>query len=166
MLTENATKKIRLTLFLSTDIRIGAGTERVALNLINYKPEDFEITLVETDFLSIARIPVNLLERMTSQAKIIKFHSEAIHPRRRLLNRNMGMLAAVWDSLIIRTVNREYRKLKGSVRSAIRDTDEVYLIRNQYAVFFSGINNIPIIASEHTGAPPLPPFYPMVKTNN
>ncbi|MEM3811643.1 MAG: glycosyltransferase family 4 protein [Thermoplasmata archaeon] len=166
MLAENAPQKIRLTLGLFHDIREGAGTEHVVLNLINYKPEDFEITLVETDSLDVARIPVNLLERMTSQAKIIKFHSEPIPLPSLFLNRNMEMLAAVWDSLIIRSVHREYRKLKVSVRSAIRDTDEVYLFRNQYAVFFSGINNIPIIASEHCDLPLLPPFYHMVKIND
>ncbi|MDG7037881.1 MAG: glycosyltransferase family 4 protein [Nitrososphaerota archaeon] len=163
MFTESPPAKIRLTLFLFTDIRTGAGTERVALNLIDHKPEDFEITVVETDFLDVVRIPVNLAEKAASKCKIIKFHKEVTHPIGLLRN---NLLVGMWDNLITRPVHREYRGLKEFVRAAIRDTDEVYLMRNQYAAFFRGINDIPIIASDHCDVPPLPPFYTMVKTNN
>jgi len=41
----------RLGIFIFTDIRTGAGTERVAMSFIESSVRDFEIYLIQTDFL-------------------------------------------------------------------------------------------------------------------
>ena len=38
---------MRLTFFMPVDLRVNRGTENVLFNLLKYKPNDIEITIIE-----------------------------------------------------------------------------------------------------------------------
>jgi hypothetical protein len=52
----------------------GRGSENVLFNLLRYKPDDIEITIVETDFIDQQRISPDELEKITSNVKLIRIH--------------------------------------------------------------------------------------------
>ena len=59
----NIKRVFRLGIFIFTDIRTAAGTERVAMSFIESAGRDFEIYLIQTDFLDGTRLTSQEYER-------------------------------------------------------------------------------------------------------
>ncbi len=146
---------MRLTFFMFTDLRTGAGTEQVALELIKNKPKDIEITIIETDLLDKKRISREEIDRITNGCKIIKIpHPKSYKPKR---GSTFFRIINLIVELTVKPTVRLYHSLPETTIQEIHNTDAVYFFNNSYAVFYRGFKNkIILIGTCHTGCPTVP----------
>ncbi len=142
---------MKLTFFLFTDLRTGAGTERVALELIKNKPMDIDIQIIETDRMNKERISEEEIKRITKGCRIIKIPFPKWHKIRM-----RGIFTNILNVTVKPTL-RVYNHLSKKIIDDIHDTDAVYFFNNLYSVFYKGFKNkIPLIGTGHTGFPIIP----------
>ena len=65
---------MKLTFFNLGDLTTGRGSEEVLLNLLKYKLNNIEITVVETDFTDKQRISEHELKKSLGNIKLIRIH--------------------------------------------------------------------------------------------
>ena len=69
---------MRLTFFMLADLRVGRGTENVLFNLLKYKPNNIDVTIIEPN--SIENNPLILsnseVNELTKNCKIIRVTSK------------------------------------------------------------------------------------------
>ena len=61
-----------IAIFLATDLNMGGGVERWALNTIYGKPEDVKITVISTDYSDSKRFAINdgSISKIAEQQKL------------------------------------------------------------------------------------------------
>ncbi|WP_298279433.1 glycosyltransferase family 4 protein [Ferroplasma sp.] len=135
---------MHLTFFNTADLRTGRGCEQVLLHLINYKPSDINITIVQTDFLDFERVPQSYIDEVLKDCELITI--------RTFVNSYKSVFGG-YSHLISKLLFKDVRGAKkmGNYKE-IRNTDIVYLFGNSFSSFFSGLH-IPIIGSNHTFNP-------------
>ncbi len=141
---------MRLTFFMFTDLRAGAGTEQVALHLLRNKPDDIEVNVIETDFLDKERISEEEIEKLTKGCKIIRipYPKYIAKPRTKVYR---------FIDLTIKPIVRLYHSLSESTIRELHDTDAVYFFNNYYAVFYKDLKDKMILMGTcHTGCPIVP----------
>lgn len=135
---------MKISFFLFTNIRAGRGTENVVLNLVKYRPKDVSISIIQTDLYDKIRLSDEYINGITEGCEMITFHRNEIKWRFRGIGIYLNIVRGV-----------EYKDLKSlkktSILEKIRSTDVVYLLYNNYAIFFDKMK-IPIIASDHTNS--------------
>lgn len=139
---------MKITFFLYTDIRAGRGTEEIVLNLVKHRPPNVSISIVQTDFFDRIRLSEEQVRGVLEQCEVIKFHSNI--PHHSFKTTYGHYLDRVYLDLIKRPIRRDLKSLRNtSTLEKIRDTDIVYLLHNEYAIFF-GKTGIPVIGSDQT----------------
>lgn len=145
--TQSVDRITKVTFLSFTDLRLGAGTERVILNLIsNYPSENIEVQIIETDYYDKIRISNEDISKMIPTAKIVKIKS--IDTKFKFLRSNV--ITSFLYSTLLKPLgaifqSQEFKKVAG----LIKDSDIVYLTRNsdiRYLVRFRGL----VIGSSHT----------------
>lgn len=136
---------MRITFFMTADLRVGRGTENVLFNLLKYKPESIDVTIVSND--NIGSNPIvfsdSEIKALTKNSRIIN-----IHRIKMSINENNKLLK-IYKNLFYKPEIKTLKNVERTTLKDIRDTDVVYLFANEFSVFFSGLN-IPIIGSMHT----------------
>ena len=138
---------MRLTFFMLADLRIGRGTENSLFQLLKYKPNNIDITIIEpteteNNPLILSNSEVN---ELTKNCRIIRINSKM----ETLNNRKDSKIVMFYRGL---KANRALYSLKHTDKKTldeIKDTDMVYLFYNQFAIFFSD-TNVPVVGSDHT----------------
>jgi glycosyltransferase involved in cell wall biosynthesis len=135
---------MKLTFIMAADLRTGRGTENVLFNLLKYKPDNIDITVVYPDF-SLSKFIYNeeQVKEFTKDIKTIKFH----------LNKPLRFKNRTVEDLFNQIIFKRYYKAltwikKNRLYDKINDTDIVYLFNNYYSIFI--YRNIPLIGSFHT----------------
>ena len=135
---------MKLTFFMFTDLRVGRGTENVLFNLLKYKPDNIDVTIVSTD--DTGKNPVILsdseVNELTRNCKIIK-----INRIKSSLKQNNKFMK-IYNSIFFRPSIKTLKNVQKTTLKEIRDTDIVYLFANEFAPFFTNMG-IPIIGSTH-----------------
>jgi|GEM_PF-2797527 len=136
---------MKLTFVTFTDLRVGRGTETVVFNLLKYKPAGIEATIISTDDpgnnpLILSDANVTALIQDSKQIKIQK---------KSFKTKEFTKISRAYRDLIYKPAIRTLKSIPKPVLNEIRDTEIVYLLYNEYAVFFNDMN-IPIIGSNHT----------------
>ncbi len=136
---------MKITFFMLASLKTGRGTENVVINLIKYKPEDIEITIIEPEFTDGIRIDEEEIKRTIRDCKVIKINVHRIDEK--------TLYKRLWSIFVTRSILKDAKNMRETeIYNEMRDTDLVYLFYNLYSVFFSALN-IPIIGSEHTDVP-------------
>ena len=148
---------MKLTFFMLSDLRVGRGTENVLFNLLKYKPNNIDITIIEptetkNNPLILSNSEVN---ELTKNCKIIKINSKS----ETFQKDNNSKIGILYRELIAKPVLSTLKHTPTKTLDRIKDTDIVYLFYNQFSIFFSD-TNIPVVGSEHTYA------FSKVKTDN
>ncbi|WP_298277037.1 glycosyltransferase family 4 protein [Ferroplasma sp.] len=137
---------MRLTFFMPVDLRVNRGTENVLFNLLKYKPNDIEITIIEptrtgTNPLILSNSEVN---ELTRGAKIIRIHSKLEN----LEKYNNSKFGTLYRELIAKPELYSLKHTPKENLKEIKDTDIVYLFHSRFAIFFND-TYVPIVGSEH-----------------
>jgi len=137
----NIKRVFRLGIFIFTDIRTGAGTERVAMSIIESAGRDFEIYLIQTDFLDGTRLTSQEYETLSKKCNIVSlqgFNFEHLTKRMNFLN---GLIIPI-ANIFLRFRNRKILK-------KIDDLDAIYLTSNWFSGLFHLKSGI-LVGSSHT----------------
>ena len=137
---------MRLTFFMPVDLRVNRGTENVLFNLLKYKPNDIEITIIEptrtgTNPLILSNSEVN---ELTRGAKIIRIHSKLEN----LEKYNNSKFGTLYRELIAKPELYSLKHTPKENLKEIKDTDIEYLFHSRFAIFFND-TYVPIVGSEH-----------------
>ena len=138
---------MRLTFFMLADLRVGRGTENVLFNLLKYKPNNIDVTIIEPN--SIENNPLILsnseVNELTKNCKIIKINSKFVT----LEENSNRKISTLYRRLITKPVLKILSQTPKETLAELENTDIVYLFYNQFAAFFSD-TNIPVVGSSHT----------------
>lgn len=149
-------KKVKLTFVLGTDLRTGRGTENTTLNYIKYAPSKFEVRVLETDFLPEQRISDTKISSLTKHVKILKMHVKRDKFTKILLFSTFKPLVLIrrlfLDPKLPVTDIKKLKSQQPELYKIVRDTDVAYLVANEYAPLFEGLD-IPVIGSNHCWEP-------------
>ncbi len=135
---------VKLTFVTKSNLRTGRGTESVLFNLIKKIPEDFQVSIIETDILLKSRLSEEDVKQRT-----LRCDREIMHIRRIEGN----SLKEFFYKYIHKTFRIDISNaLKTNVKLSkiISSTDIAFLIFNYYAPLFNG-KNCMVIGSEHCG---------------
>ena len=129
------------------DLRVARGTENVLFNLLRYKPDNIDITIIEP--VETGNNPLILsdseVNELTRNCKIIKINS-----KQKILQRDSNSRAGrIYRELIANRATHALKLTSKETLDEIRDTDIVYLFHNPFAIFFSD-TDVPVVGSEHT----------------
>jgi len=105
----NIKRVFRLGIFIYTDIRTGAATERVAMSIIECDGRDFEIYLIQTDFLGGTCLTSQEYESLSKKCNIVSlqgFNFEHLMKRINFLN---GLIIPI-ANIFLRFRNRKILK--------------------------------------------------------
>lgn len=135
---------MKLTLVACGDLRVGRGTENVIFNIIKYKPDGIDISIISSDYtggnpLILSNDEVN---KLTNNCKTMKFNVKSFNAK------NSSKISMAFRELIYKPVIRTFKSIPEHLLIQMRETEVVYLFCNQYSIFFNGMN-IPIIGSNH-----------------
>ncbi|WP_449462585.1 glycosyltransferase family 4 protein [Tardisphaera miroshnichenkoae] len=144
------TERIKLSMFMGTDLRVGAGTEHVALELSKRKPQDFDLTIFQTKGFDKLRLSKQSVDEMTRGCHVVTIDTDFLP--------STSLWRMTLNQFVTKPTLRAYQRLDGEVKKIIRQTDVAYLFFNYYAPFLRDKAGIPVVGSEHTGIPPLPPL--------
>lgn len=136
---------MKLTFVTFTDLKVGRGTETVIFNLLKYKPEGIDATIVYTD--DPGNNPLILSDKNVKD--LIKNSKQIKIQKKSYKSKKFGKINRIYRDLIDKPAIRTLKSISKPVLEEIRDTDIAYLLYNEYAVFFNGMN-IPVIGSNHT----------------
>lgn len=68
---ENNGKRLEVGIFSPGNLRIGAGVENLIYNLVMSKPENVNITIIQTEYLPYERLEQTRLKEISEKAKLI-----------------------------------------------------------------------------------------------
>lgn len=131
-----------IAIFLATDLNMGGGVERWALNTIFGKPEDVKITVISTDYSDSKRFAID----DSSISKIAEEQKLSLLENKFNFFRKSRILSFLLDNFLIPLLLTLF-KGKYSKELNLSDVDTVYLTKNQYWKLFSGKK---IVGSNHT----------------
>ncbi len=136
---------MKLTFFMPTDLRVGRGTENVLFNLLKYKPDNIDVTIISTDYAGKNSFILSDLEvnELTKNCKIIKINKVTLKVKK------LNKITRLYRDLIYRPTIKTLKSIPENKLNEIKDTDIVYLFFNEYSIFFYDMN-IPVIGSNHT----------------
>ena len=142
---------MKLTFFMLADLRVNRGTENVLFNLLKYKPDNIDITIIEpTDTgnnpLILSNSEVN---ELTRNCRIILINSKSEKLKKNNKGKFSILLNILYRELISKPVLRTLKHTNKETLDAIQDTDIAYLFTNHHAIFFSK-TNVPVVGSDHT----------------
>lgn len=138
----------RNVIFLSfTDLRLGAGTERVVLNLIANRPEkEMSIKIIETNYYDKIRISDEEINNLIPRIERIKINS--IESKFHFMRKNTVtslLYSIVLQPIIAKIQSQELKKVK----KTIYESDIIYLSRNSDVRYLKKYKGI-VIGSFHT----------------
>ena len=141
--------RIKVLFVLNTDIRLGGGVEKVILNYIRYAPRDqFDITVLQTDYMDQQRLADSYVEESLKGINVVRIKGydhmfdSLSRSRPGLILANTILIPALLNILSATVYRKTVRQLK--------DTDIIYLFKNDYYRLFKRLKAI-IIGSNHTG---------------
>ncbi len=121
------------------DPRENRGTEQVLFNLIKYRPEDTQVSVIIPNISFYSRMESKELEnRLNGVAIMAAFMPQNYYNRPTL----------IWP-FYRALLDRKYIKLNAELRNKIKEFDVVYLFYNRHSILFKERTPI-LIGSEHT----------------
>lgn len=138
---------MKLTFFMIADLRVSRGTENVLFNLLKYKPNNIDVTIIEpTETRNYPLVLSNSeINELTKDCKIIRLNSKLKTLRKDANSR----IAKAYRELISNRALYYFRHTPKETLDAIKDTDMAYLFNNQFAIFFSN-TDVSVIGTSHT----------------
>ena len=132
---------------LYTDVRLGGGTENVIFQLILNSPMDlFNVTLLETDLLDMARISPEQIRRLEKKVQIIKIRS--LRGKFHFLRRSL--IGRLLDSVFVELMLAPFQsKLYKYITLSFPPNSIVFLSKNSDYKYFRRNENI-LVGSSHT----------------
>ncbi len=148
--------KIKLVFVIGTDIRTWRGVEKVLFNYLRYAPNDFDIKVLETDFLPNQRISDEELKNyIPTDVEFLKLtlpDSFIIHKLRYSKKKALSFLRRLLFDLYLPKKDYKYLLKQKEIYNKIRNADIAYLFVNRYSIFFKGLKT-KVIGSNHTWSP-------------
>ncbi len=118
-----------MTFVLSTTLTTGAGTEQFVLNVVKNAPSDkFRISILQTDLQDMTRLDSQYVADILKATSLYTIKSFRRHLRK--LDRTSSYPSLAVKVLVTYLFNLIYRRLNASALNRVRDSDVIYLIRN------------------------------------
>ena len=140
--------KLSVVFFTALDIKFGGGGEQALIEYVKNAPNDFDITVVHTDFLpgGTSRLSEDEINRMLSKARVFKIKSPNVSFD--FLRKNK--ISLVFLNYFIRPffISLAMRLRNSETLKSIQKTNLVYLFQNEYAHFFNSKKSV-IVGSTH-----------------
>jgi glycosyltransferase involved in cell wall biosynthesis len=115
---------------LSTTLTTGAGTEQFVLNIVKNAPRDrFDISIVQTDLQDRARLDPRYVSTALGSAQIYTIKS--YRHRFSVLDNASNYASLALKQIVTYLLNAIYRVVNRSTLNKFRDSDLIYLIRNE-----------------------------------
>lgn len=116
-----------------TNLKIGAGVERVIQEFVENAPVNVKTKLIQTDFVQNSRLEDEQVERFTDKCETFTLK---VHPERgRFINRRY--IGFLYNFVIFRLLIYLYlKKNKDIFYNFIKDLDVIYLVANNFAYLF------------------------------
>ena len=133
-------KKTKLGIFISTNLQVGAGVERVAFQMISDVPKDFRIYLIQTDFFDGKRMSNSDYNDVKEKCVVVTLKGFGFIS----ILREFGLFTPLLVQLVAKILRFKNRK----VLTSIGRLDAIYLTSNWWAGLFSRETRT-IIGSSH-----------------
>jgi len=138
---EDNMKKIKVGVFISTNIQVGAGVERVAFQMIEDTPKTFKVYLIQTDFFDGIRMTDSEYNYIKEKCEIVTL-------------RGFGFISILrgfgpFTPILVQMVARILRFKNRNLLTLMDKLDIIYLTSNWWAGLFSKESKI-FIGSSHT----------------
>ena len=140
---------MKLAFAIHADLRNGRGSEKVLLNLLKFRPDWVNVTILETDYMESQRISDDILSQVTKESNIIKIH-------RNVIGKNQNkILNIIINNIIIRSYILDKKRIsENEIFDAIEENDVAFLFSNFFAIYFDK-SKMPVIGSNHSIDPTL-----------